>query len=176
MDISFITKKTKNIKLDNKFDTLSSLADSEEEIIEEKEENPKVIQNADELYKSDIQWIEPREPQPTNDYEIQMLINTKNPFQLMNEEILEVKKELTEKQIRRQYMIRVKVVSLDIMGKNCMSNPTYFSKKEKDKLIQIMEEVMKKPEEEIKTLFNEVVSDKLFYPCADYSNYPVYDI
>jgi UTP-glucose-1-phosphate uridylyltransferase len=171
MDISFITKKTKNIKLDNKFDSLTVQSDSEEETVK-----PVVVQNADELYKSDIQWVEPREPEPINDYEINMLKNTKNPFQLLEDEIIETKPELTEKQKRRQYITMIKVVALDSMGKNCMSNPSYFSKKEKDKLIKLMEEFMEKPEEEIKPLFNEIVSEKLFHPSADYSNYPVYDI
>jgi hypothetical protein len=147
--------------------------------IEEPIREVQIIQNGDSLYKSDIKWIEPKEkPDEINEFEKNLIKNTKNPDQLLESEKEEVKTELTEEQKeiikRKEYITKVKVISLDKMGKHPLMNPSYFSLREKKTLMTIMEETMKKTDEEILLLFNEICNERIFHPTADYSSYPVY--
>ena len=131
-----------------------------------------------EPYKANIEWVEPIEPKELNKFEIEMLKSSKNPKQLLEEESNEKPEELDEEQklkrIKKEYITKVKVIALDKMGKFPLTNPSYFSQKEKKQLISLMEEVMKQSEEDITLIFNEVCNEKIFSPEADYSTFPVY--
>lgn len=154
----------------------------EEESIEtiKAEEFPKVIQNSDYLYKSDIKWIDPNieTPEPS-EYEKITNKNSKTPSQLLEEEKNEVKPEYTEEEQlkikRREYITKVKVIALDLMSKHPLANPSNFSFREKDKLLKHMESLTLKSEDEITELFNVICVDKIFSPTADYSTYPIYN-
>ena len=140
-----------------------------------------VIQNSDILYKQNVQWEPAKEPQEINEFEKNMLSLTKNVNELLDEETNTTIKELSEEEAeiikRRDYIAKVKVISLDIMNKYPLENPSNFTQREKKKLMDIMENTIKTlSEEEITKQFNEVCIDKLFTEKADYSNFPTYNI
>lgn len=145
----------------------------------ESKEDPIVLENTVvETYKADVKWVEPHNVEPINEFEKEMLKNTKTVEQLLEEERNEVPEELTEEEIikrkRKEYITKVKVISLDKMGKHPLSNPSTFSKKEKDLTIKTMKDVMTEDNDVIDFLFNEICNDKLFNETADYSTYPVF--
>jgi hypothetical protein len=57
------------------------------------------------------------------------------------------------------------------MGKHPLDNPTKFSTREKKRLMEQMEMVMTKTDEEIINLFNSACSEVIFAPEADYTRY-----
>jgi len=128
-------------------------------------------------FKADIKWIEPK-VEDINEYEKEMLKTSKNVKQLLEEEEKEKTKELSEEEKtkleRSAYITKIKVIALDKMGKHPLMNPSLFHKKEKDQLIKLMEEVMKEDNDVIEVLFNEICSERIFHPNAEYSSYPIY--
>lgn len=160
MEIEFL-QKTNNVNI-------------EEEPIRE----VKIVQNGDVLYKTDVKWVDPIEPTEINEYEKNLIKGTLKPDELIEKEKTEepiiLTQEQEEKLKRKEYITKVKVISLDKMGKHPLMNPSYFSLREKNQLIKIMEETMKQSDEAINILFNDVCSDRIFHPTADYSTYPVY--
>ena len=106
-----------------------------------------------------------------NDYEKNMLEGTLNPNQLLEFETTEQKIQYDKK---REYIIKVKVIALNKIGKHPLINPSYFNQKEKKFLIKTMEEVMTQSEEELTKQFNEVCADEIFNTGADYSTYAIY--
>jgi len=138
-----------------------------------------VIFNDSSMYAADIKWRDDIEQQPINDYEKDMLKNTKDADQLLKEESEERPPELTDdqklKQKNRDYITRVKVLALDTIGKHPLANTYYFSRKEKQSLISAMEHIMLKTEDEIIYLFNTLCNDKLFTNESNYSTFPVYN-
>lgn len=128
-----------------------------------------------------VKWVENIEPLPLTDFEKNMNKGFLTAEQLLEQERKEMEqpKEETEeektKRIRRDYITKVKVVALDKLGKNPLSNPSSFTTREKKRLIEQMEEIMKKPQEEITALFNAVCTEVIFAPEANYQFYPVYN-
>jgi hypothetical protein len=70
---------------------------------------------------------------------------------------------------------KVKLISLDRMGKHPLFNPTRLKDKERRKLIELMADIFKRPDEIIDAEFNEIVNDKLLDNEFDVSQYPVFD-
>ena len=142
------------------------------------DEHSECMQNSDVLFRTPVQWIENVEPEPINEFEKNMLKDTKSVSQLLEEERNEKPKEYTDEELlvlkRNGYITRVKVVALHRNEKHPLVNPSYFSKKEKDRLIKTMEEVMKMSDEDITKEFNEICDDVIFNTRCDYSTYPVY--
>lgn len=134
----------------------------------------KVIQNSDVLYRSDIKWVDDVEPKPINDFEKEMLKDSLSAEQLLEKEKEEKPIVLTTEEHRKQHIMKVKVISLDKMGKAPLMNPSLFSKKEKEELIKHMEETLQLTEDVITELFNEVCLRRIFTDKADYSTFPVY--
>ena len=140
-----------------------------------------VIQNSDILYKQNVQWVPAKEPQEINEFEKKLLSLSKNVSELLDEETNTTIKELSEEEVeiikRRDYIAKVKVISLDIMDKYPLDNPSSFTQREKKKLMDIMENTIKTlSDEEITKQFNEVCIEKIFTEKADYSNFPTYNI
>jgi hypothetical protein len=131
-------------------------------------------------YKSDIKWIEPQELKPLSEYEKNMLKGTINASELLEkekkeqEEKVEISEEEKEKQMKRDYINKLKVVALDKIGKYPLDNPSYFTIRDKKKLLETMETLRKLPEDELTELFNSVCCEVLFAPQTDYSKFPVY--
>jgi hypothetical protein len=125
---------------------------------------------------SDIKWIEDQPVQPITDFEKALLKGTLNASELLEQEQKEKEKPpLTQNEIdynaKRDYITRVKCVALDLMGKHPLDNPTKFSTREKKRLMEQMEMVMTKTEEEIINLFNSTCNEVIFSPEADYTRY-----
>ena len=136
-----------------------------------------------EPYLGDKPWIEDDKfvPLEITEYEKQLLKGTKNVNELLEEEKKEKEKqerELTEQEkeynIKREIITKVKVIALDKMDKHPLQNPSFFSRRDKSKLIEIMEEVLKLPHEELNKKFNKICNEVLFSQEADISKFPVY--
>jgi len=135
------------------------------------------------IYNGDKVWIEnddfkPREP---TEYEKELLKGTKTVSELLEEEKKEAeipKPELTEEEklnLKKQEIItKVKVIALDELDKHPLTNPSYFSIRDKRKLIEKMEQILKLTEEEITEKFNRVCNEVLFTPEANIENYTIY--
>jgi len=130
------------------------------------------------IYKKDFERVEKVEYYEPNEEEKKMLEGTKTAEQLLKEEAEEKPEELTEeeklKRYRRDYITKVKVVALDRMNMPPLMNPSTFSKKDKQILITLMEDVMKMSEDELTKTFNEVCNDRLFTQNMDYTTFPIY--
>jgi len=70
---------------------------------------------------------------------------------------------------------KVKLISLDRMGKHPLYNPKRMKDKERHKLVALMIELFKRPDEVVDAEFNEIVNDKLLDNEFDVSQYPVFD-
>ena len=178
LKLSFIEKKQK-IKI---IDDLKENEEKEEAITDETKpevEEVKIIQNSDYLYKSDIKWAEPQSISETiepNAYEVKMLEGTSSVKEFLKKEKEEIQEEETEKERRHNHISKVKIIGLSMMDKDILSNPTYFSRKEREILIKNMEEVLKLDVVEITKKFNEIVLEQLFESNRDYSKFPVYKV
>ena len=146
------------------------------------QEEPKVIQNSDYLYKNpfpvveNVPYIEP------NDYEKNMNKDSLTPEQLLQheEELKNKPKELTDEEKehirKRDYITKVKVIANNMLDKHPTANPSFYSKKDKAKMIEYMQYVIGNySDDDLDKEFNEICNDKLFVDGFDYSCLPVYD-
>jgi hypothetical protein len=115
---------------------------------------------------------------PLTDYEKEIIKDTLTPTELLKQEEKEKEVEQTEeereKQKRKDYITMVKVVSIDSLGKYALSNPSTFTQKDKNKLIEKMKEVLTWDEDTIREEFNRICTEVLFIPGVDFSKFPVY--
>jgi hypothetical protein len=126
----------------------------------------------------------PFEQLPLTAFEINLNKDFITPEKLLEQEKKEEEEKLNKqeseeektKRLRRDYITKVKVIALDMMGKQPLSNPSFFSTRDKKKLIQKMEEVMKFSEDELTAIFNGICTEVLFAPEANYQYYPVYNV
>ena len=81
-----------------------------------------------------------------------------------------------EKAKHREKIIRIKSICLHKMGKDILINTSYLSYKEKDKLINMMNEYDGISDEKVEEEFNDICNETIFEPKRDYSNFPVYNI
>ena len=70
--------------------------------------------------------------------------------------------------------VKVKVIALSNMEKAPLTNASYLSKKEKQKLMERMTELFVKPDAEIDEEFNKIVNEEVLANGKDVSEYPVY--
>ena len=115
---------------------------------------------------------------PLNDFEKDMLKNTFNAEQLLEQE--KQVKQLSEEQQayikKRNYITKVKVIANNMLGKPPIANPSFYNKKDKAKMIEYMDYVINNyTEDDLTKEFNEICSDKLFDEDTDYSTLPVYN-
>lgn len=126
---------------------------------------------------SDIKWIDDIPVTPITDFEKNLLKGTMSASELLEQEQKEKEevKPLTQNEIdynaKRDYITRVKCVALDLMGKHPLDNPTKFSTREKKRLMEQMEMVMTKSDEEIIKLFNSTCNEVIFAPESDYTRF-----
>ena len=134
-------------------------------------------------YLGDKPWIEDLkfEPIEIDSSEKELLKGTKNVSELLEEEKKEKEapeKELTQNEIdynfKRELITKVKVIALDKMDKHPLQNPSLFSRRDKSKLIEKMEEILKLPHDEINNIFNKVCCEVLFSEESDITKFPVY--
>ena len=143
------------------------------------QKNNEVIQNSDYLYAKPFEMVKHVEVQPINDFEKNMLKDSKSVEQLLEEEKNEKPIKLTEEEqkkiIQKEYITKVKVIALSRMGKHPLANGSLLSQADKRKLIETMEKILLLTDGQIDREFNDVCIEKIFDPKCDYSTFPIYD-
>ena len=85
----------------------------------------------------------------------------------------------TPLEIQKERAMKCKLISLDELGHHPLTDPVSFSKRDKAKLLKMMEEWFAKTDDEIQEEFNSIVRDKLFdennNPSNDYTTFPIKD-
>lgn len=121
------------------------------------------------------------EPQPINEYEKNMLKGTLTPEELLEreKELASKPKELTDEEKefirKRDYITKVKVIANNMLGKHPIANPSFYTKKEKQRMFELMDYVIGNyNDDDLTKEFNEICNDKLFVDGFDYSTLPVY--
>jgi hypothetical protein len=84
---------------------------------------------------------------------------------------VETQEELTA---LKNKALKVKIIALDKLEKDPLSNTSYFTNKEKRKLLELMTELFTMSDEEINNKFNTIVNEDILSNGKDVSNYPVY--
>lgn len=84
----------------------------------------------------------------------------------------------TEEQLNclKTKAMKCKIIALDKMDKNPLSNPSYFSKKDKTRLTELMTEWFSNTDEEVDKWFNDIVNERILANGLDYQHYPIYDL
>ena len=144
---------------------------------------PKVIQNSDFLYKSNIQWADNIEYVEPNAYEIEMLRGTKKADQIIEEEqeeeIVIKSQEEIKKQRTKDLLLIFKVVSLNRLGYHPIKNTSTLQPVQLKEFLDMMNSIITNEFEQgleikIRDEFNKICNEKLFSSNCDISQYPVY--
>lgn len=149
--------------------------------MEDTQDIPKVIQNSDYLYKSDIKWRTDIEYIEPNQFEKDMLKDTKTPTEILKEEeeeiVLQTPEEKEKEKIKNLITI-FKVITSNRMGLHPLYNLSYLQPSEleryKNNMNSLAEDFNNGMGEEINNEFNRICNDKLFNCGSDVSVYPVY--
>jgi len=95
------------------------------------------------------------------------------------EEEEQLTESLSESQLleiqRKEYITKIKVIALDSLGKDPLTNGSTLLSSEKARVISKMEEFMTLDESEITRIFNNICAEKIFSVDRDYSEFPVYN-
>lgn len=146
-----------------------------EELVVIQPEEPTVIQNSDYLAKTDVEWIKDIQYQEPNQFEKDMLKNTLTPDELIANEMTEEKRELIK---MNDIKVKIKVVSLNVMGESPIQNTSLFSQLKKKTLLDTMNSIYQNvymvDEDKLTEMFNDVCASKVFGDNCDYTSYPVY--
>jgi hypothetical protein len=149
----------------------------------EPETVPKVIQNSDVLFKSNIQWADNIEYVEPNAYEIEMLRGTKKADEIIEEEQVEEIVIKSEEEIKKQrtkdLLLIFKVVSLNRLGYHPIKNTSTLQPIQLKEFLDMMNSIItnefdKGLEIQIRNEFNKICNQKLFSSNCDISQYPVY--
>jgi hypothetical protein len=145
----------------------------------EVQEEPRVIQNSDFLYRTPNEWVQDIEYKEPNEYEKKILEGTLDAKTLLEAESNEEPIFLTDEEIlkreRKDYITRVKVIALRGCQRPILTNPTFLKQVEKNKIIKAMQHVIDTfTPEEIIEKFNEICGEEIFTGEGDdYKNYPI---
>jgi len=159
-----------------------TINDTPEETTEIQEEQSKVVQNSDYLYKSDVEWVSDIPYQEPNDFEKDMIKDTKTPDQLLKEELKEVivskTKEELENELTKNLILMFKVITCNRMNLHPLYNLSTLQPSQAEKFRNSMqllgEDYNNGKYQEIIEEFNRICNDKLFQGGADVSQYPIY--
>lgn len=88
---------------------------------------------------------------------------------------IECQDEIQLKKLKTKAM-KVKLIALAKMDKHPLSNPSYFNKRDKTRLLELMNEWFSNTEEEVDKCFNEIVNERILASGLEYQSYPVYDL
>lgn len=146
-------------------------------------ETPEVVQNSDVIYRKDIEWVKDIEYQEPNDFEKDMLKDTKTPDQLIDdekqeEEIVLMSEEDKQTQKKKNLLLMFKIISANRLNLHPLYNLSTLQPFQKEKFKNHMESLIEDYnngfEEDITKQFNEICNEKLFSCGADVSSYPIY--
>ena len=144
----------------------------------ETSEIPKVIQNSDFLYKSDVEWVKDIPYQEPNEFEKDMLKNTKSAKELIEDELDKETLELTQEEKIKNVILMFQVIALNRMNLHPLYNVSTLSPYQKKELLGHMECLKSDYDNDlmvdISNEFNRICNEKLFQCGADVSSYPVY--
>ena len=142
------------------------------------EEIPKVIQNSDYLYKSNVEWCKDIEYIEPNEYEKDMLKNTKSAKELIEEELDEDALILTQEEKIKNVILMFQVIALNRMNLHPLYNVSTLNSSQKTELFGHMDSLKMDYDNDLITdisnEFNKICNDKLFSNNTDVSTYPVY--
>jgi len=142
------------------------------------EEIPKVIQNSDYLYKSDVEWCKDIEYIEPNEFEKDMIKNTKSAKELIEEELDEETLVLTQEEKIKNIILMFQVIALDRMKLHPLYNVSTLTPSQKNELLGHMDTLKMDYDNDlildISNEFNKICNDKLFSSNKDVSTYPVY--
>ena len=135
-------------------------------------EKSKVIQNSDFLYKSDVQWVKDITYQEPNDFEKEMLKDTKTAEELLkmeSEETLSLKTiEEQNKEKVKNLILMFKVITADRLGYHPLYNLSTLqplqAEKFKNSMESLAEDFNNGMNKEIVDEFNRICCDKIFHP------------
>ena len=74
---------------------------------------------------------------------------------------------------KKERAMKSKIIALEHMGKHPLTNPSSFSRRDKERLLKIMREWFDKTDEELNAEFNDVVIDKVLNETNDYEKYRI---
>lgn len=133
-----------------------------------------VIPNSDVLARAPFETIPPFEPEPIGEAEKRMLQGTKSIPELLEEEETEAIEPITEEQIKKMYVTKLKVVGLHHIGLHPLTNPSTLQISKQKQLLEVMYSMQEDLTEEVLTKkFNDVCNDQLF-DNSEYWNFPIY--
>ena len=78
--------------------------------------------------------------------------------------------------ILKEKALKCKVIALDILQHNPLSNPSNMNPREKKKVIKMMETWSEKEDSEINEEFNDIVNNKILHYTSDISTLPCKEV
>ena len=78
--------------------------------------------------------------------------------------------------ILKEKALKCKVIALDILQHNPLSNPSNMNPREKKKVIKMMETWFEKKDSEIDEEFNDIVNNKILHYTSDISTLPCKEV
>ena len=145
-------------------------------------ERSKVIQNSDVLYKTNVEWVKDIPYKEPNDFEKEMLKDSKTAEELLkmeSEETIVLKSEEEQKQERiKNLILMFKIITADRMSLHPLHNLSTLQPSQaerfKNSMNSLLEDFNNGMSNEITDEFNRICCEKLFQPGVDVSGYPVY--
>lgn len=128
---------------------------------------------------TECNWIKDVPYTPINDYEKEMLKTSKTAEQLLEEEAKEEANKTEDiKQIKRNYINKIKIIALNNLNLYPLTNPSTLPSVLKHKVMVEMEKLINYygiDETLLTNDFNAVCLEKLFTQDTDYSTFPIYN-
>jgi hypothetical protein len=140
-----------------------------------------VTKNSDSHYKTDNKWTSSYDIKEINAFEIEMLKGTQNPIEFMENEKKEEPIFRTDEEIReieiKNICTEIRILALHEMNKHVLMNISDLNKNEKNEYSLLRNKYKKEYDEgiDIKSKFNKICTDKLFFRGVDISTYPVHN-
>lgn len=157
----------------------------EENTQEENTQNTNEVLELKEI-KFNTDWMVKEVPPPSepSEFEKKLLENTLTAEQLIKKEKEEEAKkkeedeklneEEKEKMLKKDLINKIKVVALDRLGYYALSNPSEMTQLEKNKIIKMMDKILKKGKfKKITEEFNTIIQAILIDEKTNYDNLPI---
>lgn len=74
---------------------------------------------------------------------------------------------------QKERAMKSKCIALELLGHHPLSNPSTFSRREKDKVLNLMTIWFNKSDDELTAEFNDVITDKVLSESSPYENYAI---
>ena len=74
---------------------------------------------------------------------------------------------------QKERAMKSKCIALELLGHHPLANPSTFSRRDKDKVLNLMRVWFNKSDEELTAEFNDVITDKVLSETSPYENYAI---